>query len=72
MMAIDVLNQMAIDAKDYRTGAKISIHRNKHMNEIDRGEILHQHHIDAVLVDFINYIGRKYGIDYALYTKDIQ
>ena len=70
-MAIDVLNQMTTDAKEYRKGAIKSVEKNRHMNQIEEGEQLQQRHIDAVLVDFINYIGSIYGIDYALYTKDL-
>jgi hypothetical protein len=29
---------------------------------------LDQDHIDAILVDFVNYIGVKMGVDYAMYT----
>jgi hypothetical protein len=42
------------------------------MNEIEEGELVYQRHIDAVLVDFINYIGVKNGVDYALYTSDFE
>ena len=38
---------------------------------IDDLDIIRQDVIDAVLVDFINYIGVKSGIDYALYTSDL-
>jgi hypothetical protein len=42
------------------------------MNEIEDGELVQQRHIDAVMVDFINYIGVKYGIDYGLYTSYLE
>ena len=42
------------------------------MNQIEDGEQVQQRIIDAVLVDFINYIGVKHGIDYAMYTKDLK
>jgi hypothetical protein len=41
------------------------------MNQIEGGEKVQQRIIDAVLVDFINYIGMKHGIDYGIYTKDL-
>lgn len=28
--------------------------------------------VDAVLVDYINFVAASYGIDYALYTRDIR
>jgi hypothetical protein len=42
------------------------------MNEIKKDEEIDQRVIDAVLVDFINFIGVKHGIDYALYTSDLR
>lgn len=71
MKAIDVLLKTTEYAKEYRKQAQDSVERNRHMNQIEEGEQLQQRHIDAVLVDFINYIGLKHGMDYALYTKDI-
>lgn len=59
-------------ADGYRVKAQQSLKRNNHMNEIEEDEVVQQRHIDAVLVDFINYIGVKHGIDYALYTEDLK
>jgi hypothetical protein len=71
MKAIDFLIQTTEYAKIYRKDAIKSVEINRHMNQIEQGEQLQQRHIDAVLVDFINHIGAKHGIDFALYTKDI-
>ena len=51
--------------------------RNKHMNSL--GDIDHmllrqdilQEIVDAVLVDFINKVGGFQGLDWGLYTKDL-
>ena len=59
-------------AKEYSKVAKKSVLRNSHMNELKADEDIDQRHIDAVLVDFINYIGMKYCIDYALYSSDLK
>lgn len=32
---------------------------------------LDQDHIDAVLVDFLNFVGVRMWVDYAMYTKDL-
>lgn len=72
MKAIEVLDITKKHADDYRKGAQKSLERNRHMNDIEGGEQVQQRHIDAILVDFINYIGVKHGIDYALYTKDLK
>ena len=71
MNAIKLLNQTTKYAKAYRQTAAKSIERNRHMNEVELGEKLQQRHIDAVLVDFINYIATSHRIDYGLYTKDL-
>jgi len=71
MTAINVLEQTADYAKKYKSEAQESLERNRHMNQIEKGEQIQQRIIDAVLVDFINYIGVKHGIDYAMYTKDL-
>lgn len=55
-------------ATDYVKIARESIIRNKHMNEF-RGEgQIDQNLIDALIVDFVNYIGNCQGLDYGLYT----
>ena len=69
-MYMNELQELIRHAKDYRDDAVDSVHRNSHMNELRW--INEQDEVDAVLVDFINYIGRKKGIDLALYTIDIQ
>ena len=72
MKAIEMLEFTKVYADKYRAEAQQSLKRNNHMNDIEEDEMVQQRHIDAVLVDFINYIGVKQGIDYALYTKDLK
>jgi len=48
-----------------------SIKRNNHMNEYD-GEEIKETTIDAILVDFINYVACSQCIDLGLYTKDLK
>ena len=67
----EFLEKATNHAKDYRLVSNESINRNTHMNDITVIN-LPQEVIDAVLVDFINFMGAKYGVDYGLYTKDIQ
>jgi|TARA_R110002153_G_scaffold197760_1_gene351296 hypothetical protein len=71
MKAIEVLEKTTDYAKKYRSEAQQSLERNRHMNQIEEGEQVQQRIIDAVLVDFINYVGMKHGIDYGIYTKDL-
>jgi hypothetical protein len=58
-------------AQQYRIEAQKSLERNRHMNEIKEGEQVQQRIIDAVLTDFINYLGMKSGFDFGLYTDDL-
>ena len=72
MNAIEVLTEVNVYAEKYRKKANESIQRNRHMNQIKENENLSQLHIDAILVDFINYMGSQSGIDYGLHTKDLK
>jgi hypothetical protein len=72
MMTIEVLEQLAEDAKKYRADAQRSLKRNEHMNDLKSDDVPTQTQIDAVLVDFINFIGMCRAVDYAMYTKDLR
>ncbi len=71
MPKIEYLTIATNFAKDYRKDAMESIKRNNHMNSATGREIA-QADIDALLVDFINFIGVRNGVDYALYTSDLE
>jgi hypothetical protein len=47
-----------------------SVIRNKHMNDY-KGDAVPQELIDALIVDFVNYVGTTQGLDYGMYTKDL-
>lgn len=72
MKATEIIEQIKKHADKYSEDAKASLVRNNHMNDIENNEEIEQRVIDAVLVDFINFIGIRYGIDYALYTSDLR
>ena len=60
------------EAREYKKiGVIKSIKRNNHMNEYD-GEEIKETTIDAILVDFINYVVYNQGLDLGLYTKDLK
>ena len=44
-----------------------SLKRNSHMNEY-KGEVITQDTIEALIVDFVNYVGNYQGINYGLKT----
>ena len=58
-------------AKDYKrqvgTGG---VTMNGHMNDY-HGQAPSAELVDAVLVDFINYVGVQYGVDWALYARNL-
>ena len=72
MKAIEMLELTKKYADGYSKESKTSLVRNNHMNEILESQQIEQKVIDAVLVDFINYIAVKHGIDYAIYTSDLR
>lgn len=72
MTTIQLLEYMAKMAKEYRKDCVNSINRNQHMNELGGKFDLEQNAIDAILVDFINKIGIHQGVDYAMYSKDLE
>ena len=75
-----LLNLLAEEAKKYHREALLSIGRNQHMNvlskkdlkKLNKGGQLTQRLIDALLVDFINYVGTGQCLDYGLYVKDLK
>jgi hypothetical protein len=72
MTKLELLKLIEARAKEYSAEARSSLVRNNHMNEIKKDEEIDQRVIDAVLVDFINYIGVTQGVDYGLYTSDLR
>ena len=72
MTKAELLKYLEKRAKDYRKNCVDSINRNSHMNETSGKFNLDQNSIDAILTDFINYIGIHQGIDYAMYTEDLR
>lgn len=68
----ELLDLLTKSAREYRKDAQSSISRNAHMSAIQSTEVIQQNIIDAVLVDFINYVGTRQCVDYGLYTKDLQ
>lgn len=67
----DLLRYLDHCACEYHVGATASIARNKHMNKME-GQLIPQDIVNAVLVDFINWVGTHQGLDYALYTRDLK
>ena len=72
MKKIELLELITKYAKDYVDGADGSVKRNQHMNNFDINEYIRQDLIDALIVDYINFIGMEQGVDYGLYTEDLR
>jgi len=67
----DLIDIMIKYAQDYTPGSVASIKRNKHMNNCEQKKI-DQDVVDAVIVDYLNYVASRYGIDLGLYVKDLR
>lgn len=68
---IELLELLSKHAIAYAPQAGKSICRNHHMNAITEDDSVNQDTIEATIVDFINFIGMQYGVDYAMYTSDL-
>lgn len=68
----DLLNLITTHAKNYRKDAAKSVLRNNHMNDIAKSDKIPQKVIDALLVDFVNFVGMQHCMDWGLYTIDLQ
>lgn len=71
MTKIQLLEYLTRIAKEYRLDCADSVSRNCHMNESLGKCGVDQKILDAILVDFINYIGIDQHVDYGLYTRDL-
>jgi len=72
MTKIQLLEYLTRIAKEYRLDCASSVSRNRHMNETKDECEVDQKTVDAILVDFINYIGVDQHVDYGLYSKDLR
>jgi hypothetical protein len=61
---------LEMTAAEYVRVAKESIFKNKHMNDLRPEDkyMVNQRIIEAVIADYINYIGTFQGLDEGLYT----
>lgn len=67
----ELLDMLVKNAKQYRSaGVLESLQRNNHMNQYE-GEKVSGQTVDAILVDFINYVAMQQGVDLGLYTVDL-
>jgi hypothetical protein len=72
MKVIDLLEMLTLSTTTYRCRCNVSINRNKHQNALEGKCEFAQNEIDAILVDFINYVARAYCVDYSLEVEDIK
>lgn len=71
MSKIELLEMLTKFAKEYCPKAALSVHRNSHMNNLLSDTEIPSGVSDALIVDFINFVGTKQGVDYGLYTSDL-
>lgn len=68
----ELLKILTQEAIIYRKHCVNSIDNNRHMNNCHGDCKITQDEVDAVLVSYINNIGIRRGVDYALYTEDLE
>ena len=68
MTKIELLDMLTKCAKKFREDSD-HYERNSHMHAISEPPA--QEVVDAVLTGFINYVGGRQGVDYALYASDL-
>ena len=72
---LDLMNYLTDRVKDYAPDCMESMIRNSHMNTImDDNSMwnpIAPYEIEAILVDFVNYIGTHQGLDWGLYTHHL-
>ncbi len=70
MTRIELMEMLTECAKLYAPGAVASVKRNRHMNDcVD--EDISVVVAEALVVDFVNFVGYQQGLDWGLYTKDL-
>lgn len=67
----ELMDLLVKRAREYVPDAGYSLARNRHMNRLG-ARFVFQDDIDAVVVDFVNFVAREGGVDLALYTKDLR
>jgi len=68
---LDLMNNLTEIVTEYAPKCRKSVLRNSHMNKMDNKNPSKQDVIEAILVDFVNYVGAFQGLDWGLYTKDL-
>lgn len=66
----DLLRYLDECACEYGKTANSSLINNAHMHEF-RTYPLNQKAIDAVLIGFVNWVGLHQGLDYGMYSRDL-
>ena len=72
----EFLDGLSSYAGDYHKEVAASVKKNWHMNDLTKedlkiDETVLQRIANAVIVDFINFIGARNCVDYALYAKEL-
>lgn len=68
----ELIETLVKHAKEYVAGDVMeSVKRNNHMNEYN-GKFVSARVTDAIIVDFVNFMAKKHGLDLNLYTSDLR
>jgi len=72
MTKSELINMLIEYGQKYTSEAIESVKRNRHMNDLGNDDLISQDIVNALIVDFINFIGIKNGIDVGMYVKDLK
>lgn len=68
----EFMDLLVKDLKAYhKAGPMESVKRNVHMSDY-YGQPVAAETVDALLVDFVNFVGMRRGMDLGLYTRDLK
>ena len=70
----DLMDLLERNIREYRLKANESLRKNHHMNDnvMDGREDIPREVIDALLVDFLNYVGNYQGLDTGMYVEHLR
>lgn len=73
MTNAELLEMLVENLKDYRVDRYASLARNTHMHDasLEMLAATSPDILDAVLVDYLNFVAVRQGVDLALYAEDI-
>jgi hypothetical protein len=73
MLTTELLDMLIRHAKEYRVDRLSSLARNTHMHDVTLEALAATSPdvLDAVMVDYLNFVAARQGVDLGLYAEDL-